>query len=250
MRLIPTYTHHHTAGSERLLTLFLFFFLKTFTSDYGCSSVIMGTESRRAGSSASLSSMPGSGTRLPFGGLPEKQTLAEGFTQRGDCWRRRADHKKVPVVACGHMCACESMHVCTYIIHVHEGIGQKNKEHNTYIRKGVRGLKRPCLSLGAQVLSAEAPLGGRQPGWVGEWVGGTQREKPLTENTAARGKQRLTDSTCASWKAVPLLLLIIKTGINNKDSSNQIEFSSNSPAVISICWFSVSGRNTGWCAPR
>lgn len=111
---------------------------EAITLQLGHNMDIWGRKKRRAEASASLRYMPGSGTRHPFRGLTEKQTTAEGFTQRGDCWRRRANHKEYPFVACGHMCACVSMHVCTYIIHVQWGTGQRNKEHNTYIRNGKR----------------------------------------------------------------------------------------------------------------
>lgn len=78
------------------------------------------------------------------------------------------------MVSCRHMCVCACMHVCTYIIHVHQGMGQKNKEYNTYIRKGgmsVRGTEEALLILGVQVLSAEAPL----PCSMSEWVGGEKK---------------------------------------------------------------------------
>ena len=165
---------------------------------------------------ASLRYMPGSGTWRPFRGLTEKQTPAEGFTQRGDCCRRRVRPQRTTCLYRVAICVYVCMHVCTYIIHVNQAKGQKNREHSTYIRrggKGVRGLKRPCLSLGAQVFSAEAPLVGRQ---LGEWVGGTQREEPLAEVNRVNGK--LTDVTCASWQAFNPQLLI-KHGINNKGSN-------------------------------
>lgn len=68
------------------------------------------------------------------------------------------------------------MYVC--VLHVQQGLGQK-KEYNIHYVLGnsVRGLKRPYLYSGAQVLLVEAPLTGSQS----EWEEGTQREKPFSE---------------------------------------------------------------------
>lgn len=193
---------------------------QAITLQLGHNMDIWGRKKRRAEASASLRYTPGSGTQHPFRGLSEKQTTAEGFTQRGDCWRRKANHKEYPFVACGHMCACVSMHVCTYIIHVQRGTGQKNKEHNTYI-KGVRGPKRPCLSLGTQVLPTEAPLAGRQPGWVGGWH---TKRKAFHWNTAAGGKhrERRTDRHYLCLMQSFTSVAANETGINNKEGLNKI----------------------------
>lgn len=89
-------------------------------------------------------------------------------------------------------------------------MGQKNKDHNTYIRKGVRGIEEALLILGGAGVVSRGPSS-RQAAWVSGWVCGTQREKAFTEmqqQDVNREREQLTDTTCASWKAVPLLLLI------------------------------------------
>lgn len=72
------------------------------------------------------------------------------------------------------ICHCVSVSVyCTnaHTLYMYE-------EDKPYIRRGTGGFRalRPCSSLGAHVLSTTAVAGS-----LDEWVGGTQREKPLTE---------------------------------------------------------------------
>lgn len=120
----------------------VFFSLKTFTSYYDCSLGIMWT--LEAESREELGPQPASATcqaqahGVPSGAWlknkPQLRDLHSGVTAGGE----GPTTKESPFGACGHMCACVSIHACIYIIHVHLGIGQKNKEHNKYIKKGNR----------------------------------------------------------------------------------------------------------------
>lgn len=143
----------------------------------------LGPQSASATRQAQAHSVP-SGAWLK--NKPRLRDLHSGVTAGGE----GPTTKEYPFVACGHMCVCVCMHVCTYIIHVHQGMGQKNEEHNTYIRKGKRvsgDWRGPAYPWGRRCCQQRPPLAGRQPGWVGGWH---TKRKASHWNTAARDKQR------------------------------------------------------------
>lgn len=144
---------------------------------------IRGRMQRGGGSSASLSYMPGSGTRHPFRGLTEKQTPTEGFTQRGDCWRRVQPQRSTHlyhVAICVHVC----MHVCTYIIHVHYSIGQRvrNTTHTLGRGKGCQGTEEAPLILGGAGVVNGGPSS-RQASWVSGWVANKEKRLSLEHSS-------------------------------------------------------------------
>lgn len=97
-----------------------------------------------------------------------------------------ANGKGVPsCIMWPYVCVC----VCTYIIHVHQSIGQRerNTTHTLGRRKGCQGTKEALLILGGAGVVNRGP-----PSSLAECVGGTQREKPPTETQHPGTKQRDT----------------------------------------------------------
>lgn len=160
--------------------------LFTFISYYDCSSGIMWPF--EAESREELGPQPASATSqtqahgVPLGAWlknkPRLRDLHSGVTAGGE----GSNHKGEPIrIVC--------MHVCTYIIHVHKGIGQKKKEHNTYIRKGKRASGDwggPAYPLGCRCCQQRPSS--RQLGWVGGWH--TKKKKAFHWNTAANRKRK------------------------------------------------------------